>query len=264
MRKEDLEFRINKCKETITKKETLIGKREKSIEKKIKELHNLGYKGGTSEEVYNEMQLYRSNNYNEPIFQDSYWIVCDINSYVESIRSAKRAIEDEKEKLHKYENMLEVELSKTDLIDNLPDNIKTFMNEIVNSWNEYDKAKRDNINKYIKEYENIESRDAYREFERKLYERFGRNAFEFRWKTNEQIEKENEREGRKLILDFIDRVSGKTGPIKSFDNLYLNRDNSGYAIINGTVEGVDGIAKVESIYAGGYNIQRLHVRVLVK
>lgn len=262
MLQEELNYRINKCKETITKKETLISKREKSIEKKIKELHSLGYKGNTYEELRDEKELYRELYFNEPIFQDGYDIIYDISNYVDSIKSAKKSIEDENEKLQKYENMLEVETSKNDILINLPETIITFMNDIIARWNEYDKLKKHKINQYFNEYDRFGVN--YKEFCRNVYNKFGKDAFEFRQKTDEQIEKDNTRDAKNLILDFINRVSEKTGTITSFSNLSLDRDNSGYAIINGIVKGVKGDAKVESIYAGGYNIQRLHIRVLVK
>ena len=259
----ELEIRINKCKETIIKKENLIGKREKTIEKKIKSLQELGYKGSTYEELYEEKEEYKENNFNEPIFQEGYSIVYDIGSYLESIKSAKKSIEDEKIKLNKYSNMLESEKEKNNLIDNLPENVKEFVNELVYNWNRYDKNKREKINKNIKEWEGDKS-ISYKEFNREMIRKYGGNYYEFSRMGDEQIEKNNEKEGKALILDFINRVNYKVGKIKSFDRLSLARNNQGFAILNGVVEGEGGAAKVESILAGGYNIQKLHIRVLVK
>lgn len=262
MLQEELNYRINKCKEIITKKENLISKREKSIEKKIKELHSLGYKSNTYEDLKNEKDLYKKLYFNESIFQDGCDVIYEISNYVDSIKSAKKSIEDEKEKLQKYENMLNVEKSKDDLLNTLPDTIITFMNEIISKWNEYDKLKRNKIKQVIKEYDS--NTTSYKNFYKMLISKFGANAYDFSDKTDEQIEKDNTKDAKDLILDFINRVSEKTGTITSFSNLYLDRDNSGYVIINGIVKGVKGDAKVESIYAGGYNIQKLHIRVLVK
>ena len=57
---------------------------------------------------------------------------------------------------------------------------------------------------------------------------------------------------------FYSKVMHKTGNIKKAD-LYIGEDGN----INGTVEGTKGKARVETITAGGYNIQCLHYRVLV-
>ena len=58
---------------------------------------------------------------------------------------------------------------------------------------------------------------------------------------------------------FIKRITDKVGDVESAD-LHIGEDGS----INGTVEGAEGKAKVSSIIAGGYNIQKAHYRVLVK
>lgn len=259
----ELEIRINKCKETITKKENLINKRKKAIEKKIKDLQDLGYKGSTYEELCEEKEKYRENNFNEPIFQEGYGIIYDISSYSRSIEDAKKAIENEKIKLNKYLNMLESEKEKDDLINNLPENIKEFVNELVDNWNEYDKNKKRKIHKSITEWEENKN-ISYKEFDKEMERRFGRNYWDFSRTSDEQIEKDNKEAGRILILDFINRVSFKVGKIESFDQLSVNRDNQGFAILNGVIKGRDGEAKVSSILAGGYNIQKLHIRVLVK
>ena len=63
---------------------------------------------------------------------------------------------------------------------------------------------------------------------------------------------------------MINRVIEKTGKIIDASGLCTDRDNSGYTIINGKIIGETGTARIESIGAGGYNIQRYHIRVLVK
>ena len=85
-----------------------------------------------------------------------------------------------------------------------------------------------------------------------------------RHKTDEEIHKANIRDAEAIILNLVNRVKGITGEITDWGKLYLQPDNNGFSILNGRVEGKEGVAYVESIGAGGYNIQRYHIRVLVK
>lgn len=82
--------------------------------------------------------------------------------------------------------------------------------------------------------------------------------------TDAQIHEDNVKEGKKVILDLVNRVTKITGPITNWSGLYARPGNGGWTVLNGFVEGEDGKASVESILAGGYAIQRLHVRTLVK
>lgn len=81
-------------------------------------------------------------------------------------------------------------------------------------------------------------------------------------KSKEEIHKANFEDGKRIILNLVNRVTKITGPITSWSGLYLTQGNRG-TVLNGIVEGENGKAKVESILAGGYAIQKLHVRVLV-
>lgn len=83
-------------------------------------------------------------------------------------------------------------------------------------------------------------------------------AYEFIHKTDEEILKKNMKDVRNLVVDLYQRVNNITGPVESWAGIYYNK-----GALNGIVVGQNGKAKVESILAGGYNIQRLHVRVLV-
>lgn len=83
--------------------------------------------------------------------------------------------------------------------------------------------------------------------------------------SDEEIEQDVERRVENMKLNLLDRVSEKCGEIKECRNVRVENGNinEGTAV-NGTFFGTKGTATVKSITAGGYNIQRFHVRVLVK
>lgn len=59
--------------------------------------------------------------------------------------------------------------------------------------------------------------------------------------------------------DIIDRCNAKAGGIDEVEWTYIGPDGR----VNGIISGPKGRFSIRSIYAGGYNIQCLHVRVLV-
>lgn len=59
--------------------------------------------------------------------------------------------------------------------------------------------------------------------------------------------------------DIIDRCNAKAGGIDEVEWTYIGPDGR----INCIISGPKGRFSIKSIYAGGYNIQCLHVRVLV-
>ena len=83
-----------------------------------------------------------------------------------------------------------------------------------------------------------------------------KNELAKQWKEEGVENPEREAEG--WVLNLYNRIKEVTGEVTSWDNIRFN----GKAL-NGRVEGVKGIANVETIVAGGYNVQCLHMRVLV-
>jgi hypothetical protein len=77
------------------------------------------------------------------------------------------------------------------------------------------------------------------------------------WET--YLEKEIEKEKNNKRVLFVTRVKNITGIVKDASNLCIGDNGE----INGIVIGELGKAKVETISAGGYNIQCWHFRVLV-
>lgn len=77
--------------------------------------------------------------------------------------------------------------------------------------------------------------------------------------TDEELRKLLKDEQKSFAYDLMTRVLYVTGEITDYKGLHIGRVS-----IEGTVIGKKGVAHVHSILAGGYNIQKLHVRVLVK
>jgi len=185
---------------------------------------------------------------------DRFWIECDIEHLNESIDSNKKKIAEAEVKMDALRCEIE---RKADFEASLPEGIKTFRDSIVSAWDEYDIRHRNAIlakgPDYFKNFKGKEARYWYAEWLR---------ASEL---TDEKIHNENLRAANALVVNFLHRVEAKGGRPKNFDYLRVASGNSMEgAAINGIVECERRNVNVQSIHAGGWNIQRLHVRVLVK
>ena len=68
----------------------------------------------------------------------------------------------------------------------------------------------------------------------------------------------------RVIVHFLFRINNRvyniTGPVTNWSNITLQQSVQG-PVLNGIVQGELGKVRIESILAGGYNIQKLHIRV---
>ena len=138
------------------------------------------------------------------------------------------------------------------LITDMPDILKGLQEELVERWDKWDIERRDKIQADYREL-------GYKEFSRK----YTHADVMFKGQSDEQIHDDNVQSAENLIIDLIYRVRKITGEITDWSNIRASVGTGGFTVLNGTVIGKEGIARVESFTAGGYNIQRLHIRVLV-
>ena len=224
MRIETLNDRIANAKAKIEKKQGTILKKEALIEKK-------------------------SNMPNA-----DYWTKYEIEHLKEDVERLHSEIEEAKKSLEKYEAQLAGELEKESiLIRDIPESMKRMQSELVERWDKWDIAYREKIKK--------DRFDMTYEDWSKLYKSIDRYTLMYR--TDEQIHKANMQDAKMLIIDLYYRVKKITGEITDWSGIRATQGTWGAAVLNGFVIGKEGRAYVESILAGGYNIQRLHVRVLV-
>lgn len=229
MRIETLKKRIENAEAKIQKKRDTIVKKQGWIAKKKAKL--------------------------EKLWGDEYrWAEFDIENYEADIERLEKEIQEVELSLFKYQQQLSGELAKEEiLLTKVPDTMKRMQQELVDRWDEFDKERRERV---TFAYSTMSSKEF---FECCTY-----TDYQLRFKTDEQIHKDNMEAAKYLILDLYHRVERITGEITDWSSVHATAGAQGMTVLNGFVVGKEGRCEVESILAGGYNIQRLHARVLVK
>lgn len=139
------------------------------------------------------------------------------------------------------------------LFNNYSDNFTTFNNNI--NYAQYVNSYRDS-----KEFESIYNvKELKKNIENKYNNYFVQFFISHRQDVN-VLDKELEKEKNNKLLDLMNRVTAITGTIIDATNLKINAKGD----IDGVIYGEKGNCKVNTIGAGGYNIQCFHYRVLVK
>lgn len=125
---------------------------------------------------------------------------------------------------------------------------------------EYDVLKAKNVSNFTQEIMDVH-------FERQDNESYGqcfgysenKGQFVLRGINEELLKKTLEKEAQAKYEDLCNKISAVVGEIEYVSNLKVARDGQ----LNVIVKGTKGSAKVETIEAGGYNIQCFHYRTLV-
>ena len=225
-----LNDRIDNAVSRISRKEGTIAKKTALIEKKTAKIATL-----TDE-------------------HEIRWMQFEIETLKADIERANDEINETKANIEKYRAQLAGEIEKESIIiKEIPESMKRMQTELVENWDEYDKARRDRLNAKYREL-------GYKDF----MKNHNRADYEFRLLTDEQIHESNMKDAKSLILNLYNRIKDITGEVTDWSGIKATVGTWGMTVLNGLVIGKQGRAEVESIFAGGYNIQRLHVRVLVK
>lgn len=182
-----------------------------------------------------------------------------IRQTLKKLAEAERLDANETAKLEAKEK----KLSKTkQILDNLPDAIRQFMEdskvEIYNKTIEHRNIMLERIKRWEEERKNMTWRERY---EHRAMHEGKMDGYQNRIiaMTEEQIKVDVERDVEYSIVDLMTRVHEKVGEVKDAKNLHYKNGQ-----INGFVVGEKGSVRVETILAGGYNIQCLHIRTLIR
>ena len=233
-------MRIETLSERIVSAENKIGKKQRTILKK-------------QELIAKKQNLLDTKHLVNPDSPEARTLKWDIEHYTDDINRLEREIVETTLTLDNYKNQLTGLMERVSvLITDMPDVLRKLQEELVKRWDKWDMKRRDKI---IADYRELD----HKEFSRK----YTHADVMFKSKTDEQIHDDNVQAAEDFIIDLIYRVRSITGEITDWNNIRATAGTGGFTVLNGTVVGKEGIACVESITAGGYNIQRLHIRVLV-
>lgn len=233
----ELKERLEKAQAKVEKCKATIERHKKQAEKKLQKIRENGW-----DET--DINKYARENYNH----DAYWAICEYKRKLEDIKGATSKLEEAEQVVKNWQEKLNKQVAMEEKIANeIPEAFKQARAKLVEEWVAYDIQARDRMLAKKKEL-------SYEEF-RKLY-RYTQEE-ELRH-TDEEFRVIEEREADLWLLNLYNRVKEITGEIT--DCRYIRW---GGKCLDGYVIGEKGRANVETIGAGGYNIQRYHLRVLV-
>lgn len=168
------------------------------------------------------------------------WLQDDINRLTKEVAEIEVLIE-------KYNKQLAGEMERESMFVQIPDILHKLADELVETWTAWDIKRREEVKK---EYEACGRKN--------FWTRFSKADYDLMRSSDATIRKNNEKDADWAIKDLFLRVHEITGDITGWENIRSN----GVCLV-GTVTGKAGRAHIETITAGGYNIQRLHLRTLV-
>lgn len=235
MKSQEIKERLEKAEATVEKRAATIERHKARAEKLLGKLRAKGWEPNRD--------LYRGGSNDE-----AYWLVCDYENALDDIEGATDKLEEAKRIAQNWKDRLDKQVElETKIAFEMPEIFSQLRDELAEEWTRYDIERRDFLKAKYREL-------GYREF----LNQYKGAGYRQKDETDEQIRKDNERSAELFIVDLYNRVKAVTGEVTNWGNIHY-----GGKALNGWVEGVQGKARVESILAGGYNIQRLHIRVLV-
>lgn len=233
----DLKIKVQKAEEAVQKAQKTIERHTTQMEKKLKVVLDHGW---DPEDPYCREGT--------PEHNDAYWAIYEYRDKVRDIKSATEKLEDKIRILNNWKERLEAaEAKEQKFLMEVPECMKTMMQELITRWDADDIER---LNHLKEEYKKL----GYKEFT-KMYPK----SYQFMmYETPDTIHRSNVRNAESYVMDLYHRVHLITGEVTDWSTIYC----AGPAL-NGYVEGKLGAVNVETILAGGYNIQRLHCRTLV-
>lgn len=295
------EEKVEKCKKTIERHRA-------QMEKKAKQLREMGIEPETADERV--LAQDRSEKGRE-----AYWLLSDYNGKKDDIKNATSKLQDAERICSGWKEKLDLEINKEKVInDNAPQVIKDFLEdwkkkafawhvkryddfldfrkrlraeersarlEALATLPELDKERE----RCAKIFDGKEPDDSYllnlwprkpveaflteRLLDHKnIQKRLGNFGNQVIFKMLDYRNPEDrlaflnavlEEEKKQKLLDLISSITSITGPIADAKYLYVSENGD----LNGVIFGENGVGKVQSFSAGGWNVQCFHYRTRV-
>lgn len=229
----EIKDRLEKAQATVEKRKATIERHKAQAEKKLSQI--------TAKGISTDPMKNRDNN-------EDYWLCCEYKYKLDDIKGATEKLAEAEQIVRNWQDKLDRQVAlELTLAKEVPEAFKQARAELVDRWVEYDIRAREVMLKRKKEL-------SYEEF-RELYKYTAEEALKH---TDAEFRKIEEHEADMWLINLYNRVKEITGEVTDCSSLRW-----GGKCLDGFVIGKSGKARVETIGAGGYNIQRYHLRVLV-
>lgn len=281
--REFIEERIMKAQETLTKKEGTLVRHQKALEKLTKKALAMN----PSITSYDEAWMHRTES--ESAMQVC-WAWSDVDSKMDDIERTEKAIAEAQKRLADYQTQLQAIIEKEnsrnvkavlDFLERWKALVKEWHMALIKEYFEEHNKVRKLYAEHSESYE-----EAYKAYKINCYGKYEKVEFINRWgrkdytekkvadgkyepirdymvRTIEEAEamldKDLKYEAERKYDDIIERTNAIVGEITDASRLQINEKGN----LDGFILGTKGTAKVETIGAGGYNIQCFHFRTLI-
>ena len=268
-RLEDCKQQLEKAQETLQKRLDRNEKLKEKLKKLVSQIDyldtsDINIDNITDEQIYQakyserldeykklSTQWYELSEDDKSKFYSNYMDVTNaFDNWTDSVKKVPELEEKIKRAQERYDKQYNLERVYT---KEMPEVFKDEQEYLAKEWTEWDIQQREEMYSMYEQVKNGEIDEKI------YYKKYGYGKGDKWRKTDEEFYQMELKEAKMFIIDLYNRVKKITGEkIYDWSELYYNN-----GALNGVITGEDGTAKVESILAGGYNIQRLHVRVLV-
>lgn len=176
----------------------------------------------------------------------------DVIAATRDVIEARQKEEEARKALEKARKELNEKITVADVVEaNMPKAIEEF-------FARWEKAFIECWMEKMEEMKKLRSED-FQKFKNEMNKHGAMWWERITW-TEADWKKEAAREKEVKMYNLVRRVRKVVGVITDEEGLYLDERGE----INGVVVGTDGKAAVSTIIAGGWNIQRIHFRTLVR
>lgn len=248
MNSTELREKLNKSQENVEKIKKTIQRHFDQAEKKLSVIKSNGW----------SLDRWQYVGGGETPNETAYWAICEYESKMSDAESAKKRLVEAEQVRDNWQAKLDRQLELESKIQNeIPEVFKQVKEDLVKLWVSWDINERETM--YKRKRELREAFPNYREFSNAWRDLYTYSREESLTKTDEEFEKIENKEAEAWLLDLYNRVYAITGKVTDCAGIRW-----GGKCLDGFVVGESGKASIETIGAGGYNIQRFHLRTLVK
>ena len=284
MTEQEIKTRIDKKEKEIQKIEKRIQKWTTGMNEEAKQIVaacELVYEDPQYKLAYQTYKQYKEKHEQDPtVFRQDYeW---NKGPQFDEAYSAYRDLAESKRTLEKYKNQLD-KLNNFNNMEKIPaiwnflqewrkqayeyfiENIQLYAklkSEQEEKWAEYKETDeyKTKLTAYSSRYGDYWIKNTWEQNYYSPIHRVTEDVYTYNGKWDDvKLNKILDKDVQNKYNDFVNRITEKAGNILDASNLKI----AGNGVINGFVQGDKNKVKVETITAGGYNIQILHYRILV-